>query len=54
MGRVYVDLDNDGDLELVVNNINESAHVYENQADSKTPNHFLQLRLIGPAKTSRE
>jgi hypothetical protein len=47
-GAVYADLDNDGDLELVVNNINESAHLYENLSDAKTSHNFLQLKLNGP------
>ena len=46
-GAVYVDLDNDGDLELVVNNINEAAHVYENRTSRLTKHHFLRIKLIG-------
>lgn len=45
-GAVYVDLDNDGDLELVVNNIDSPASLYENTANSRsTPSHYLQVRL---------
>ena len=46
-GAAYVDLDNDGDLELVVNNINEAAHVYENQTSQLTKHHFLRIKLTG-------
>lgn len=44
-GSVYTDLDNDGDLDLVVNNVNMEAFVYENQ-QPKT-NNYLQLELRG-------
>lgn len=47
-GAVYSDLDNDGDLEIVTNNINERAYVYENTARDAGDNGFLQLRLDGP------
>lgn len=44
-GAIYADLDNDGDLEIVTNNINEPAYVYENLSDSLTDHHYLKVRL---------
>ncbi|WP_116124574.1 VCBS repeat-containing protein [Lewinella sp. IMCC34183] len=43
-GSAYGDLDNDGDLDLVVNNTNAAALVYRNHT---TGNHWLQLELKG-------
>lgn len=47
-GAVYADLDNDGDLDLVVNNLNQPAFVYENRSDTLSNNHFFVLRLSEP------
>ena len=46
-GAVYADLDNDGDLDLVVNNINQPAFVYRNESQNQNSNHFLQVHLTG-------
>jgi len=42
------DLDNDGDLDLVVSNVNKISAVYENRVADKE-NHYLKIRLNGPA-----
>lgn len=50
-GAIYADLDNDGDLDIVTNNINEAAFVYENKtASAATADHSLRLVLEGTAK----
>ena len=45
-GGVYVDLDNDGDLDIIINNINENAFVYENTSHD-TAAHHLTVSLTG-------
>ena len=46
-GAAYGDLDGDGTLDLVVNNVNQEAFVYRNNARTLTQNRFLQVRLEG-------
>ncbi len=48
-GAAYSDLDLDGDLDLIVSNINEPAFVLENKAAQSPGNHFLAIILEGPA-----
>jgi hypothetical protein len=47
-GAAYGDLDGDGAPDLVVNNVNQEAFVYRNNARTLRPeNHFLRVRLEG-------
>ena len=47
-GALYADLDNDGDLEVVVNNINSEALILKNNAIESQKGNFLQLDIKGP------
>jgi hypothetical protein len=52
-GAVYADLDNDGDLDYIVNNINDSAFVFKNtliETDKNKDSHYLRLKFEGDAK----
>ena len=46
-GAAYGDLDNDGDLDLVINNVNMEAFVYRNNTETLTNNNYIKLKFIG-------
>lgn len=53
-GSAYGDLDNDGDLDLVVNNVNMPMFIYRNETSQQLPdNHYLKIILHGePGNTA--
>ena len=53
-GAAFADLDNDGDLDIVVNNINQKAFILQNNTtDLTTESNFLRLKLKGNKKNSK-
>jgi enediyne biosynthesis protein E4 len=53
-GAAYGDLDNDGTLDLVVNNVNKPAQLFRNQGRKLNPDyHSVQLQLIGKGKNTQ-
>ncbi|GAB3508875.1 VCBS repeat-containing protein [Emticicia fontis] len=51
-GSTYADLDNDGDLDLITNNLNEAAGIYLNQSREKIGNNYIKLKLKGIDKNT--
>ena len=51
-GSAYTDLDNDGDLDLLVNNVNLPAFVYKNNANNSIKNNYIRLKLKGAGLNS--
>ncbi len=49
-GCAYADLDNDGDLDLIVNNVNMEVFVFKNNTSETTENNFLKVSFEGPDK----
>ncbi len=51
-GSAYGDLDNDGDLDLIINNVNMPSFIYENKISSETQN-FIKVKLSGNRKNTQ-
>ena len=52
-GAAYADFDNDGDLDIIVNNIDHAALLYHNTANADQTKSHVDINLKGPAKNLR-
>jgi enediyne biosynthesis protein E4 len=48
-GAAYADLNNNGSLDLVINNLNSTASIYQNNSAELYNHHYLKVELNGPA-----
>lgn len=51
-GAAFADLDQDGDLELIINNMDEEAFLYQNLSREKELGNYLRVKTIGPTSES--
>ncbi len=51
-GAAYADLDNDGDMDLIVSNTNDYAGIYRNNTEILNKNAFLKVKLKGAKNNS--
>lgn len=47
-GVAYADLDKDGDLDLIINNLDDRASIFENKANESATSNYVQIELKGP------
>ncbi len=51
-GAAYADLDNDGDLDLVINNVDSKALILRNNSNLRQSSNYLKLQFKGPSQNS--